>query len=170
MDYLVIIAKYKPIKLFFMKNSFLALIFFAISFSSFSLNVTQTVRHVTDVIPVGTSTGCAEVRLKVVYNTGGSINGIAFSTTATINQGSSYNFSVTIPNGATIVSKTVEFQFAGGSSHNYLITNSTTADLYFTNLNCYCPPAHSRAFVLKELAGRTEELQFHFDTTGSGGC
>lgn len=153
-----------------MKSSFLTILFFIIAFSSLSLNVTQTVRHVTDVIPVGSSTGCTEVRLKVVYNTGGSINGIAFSATATINQGSYYNFSVTIPNGATIISKTVEFQFAGGSSHNYLITNSTTGDLYYSNLNCYCPPAHSRALVLKELAGRTEELQFHFDTIGSGGC
>lgn len=151
-----------------MKSTFLALFFLAFAFISHSATYSYTVRHTTDA--PSTVLGCSQVSLKVVYNTGGSTNGIANSSQVTINQGNAHTFSVTIPTGATIVSVTVKFSFSGGNSYDYVLTNSSTSTAYIGYANCSCPPVSSKNLALTELYGRTTELQFYHTSTVGGAC
>jgi hypothetical protein len=150
-----------------MKSILLAILFFTVALPAFSLTVSQRVRHTTDA--PATASGCSQVKLKVIYSTGGAYNGIAFSSTVSINSGSYYDFSVVIPDGATIVSKTVEFSFAGGNNYNYVITgtNNTVSTVF---ANCSCPTVSSRYLFLTETTGKGAELQFYHTDVVSSGC
>lgn len=150
-----------------MKSTFLAILFFTIAFSSYSMTISQRVRHLAD-IP-STASGCSQVSLKVIYNTGVGMNYIAVSSTVTINSGSFSDLSVVIPDGATVVSKTVHFSFVGGNSYSYLITNSNNS---ITNAyqNCSCPPIASKYLFLAETTGKMAELQFYHTSVVGGAC
>jgi len=150
-----------------MKTLILSILFFAVAQTSFSMTVSQRVRHMTD-LPM-TGLGCSQVRFKVIYNTGSGMDGIVYSNSVNMNSGSVYDFSVTIPDGATIVSKTVQFNFVGGNSYNYIITGTNNSP-FIQYTNCSCPTIASKILMLTETTGKSAELQFYHTSTVGGDC
>lgn len=150
-----------------MKTLILAILFFSAAQTTFSMTVSQRVRHMTDIPATGL--GCSQVRVKVIYNTGSGMDGIAFSNSVNLNSGSYYDFNVTIPDGATIISKTVQFTFAGGNSYNYVITGTNNSP-FIQYTNCSCPTIASKILMLTETIGKSAELQFYHTSTVGGDC
>lgn len=149
----------------------LSFIFLAIN-CSYAMTVGQRVSHTADGLTI--ASGCSMVRMKLIYNTGGGgANTFTYSSWVTLNAGSYYDFSFTIPDGSTVVSKIVEFSFTlSSNTYSYTLTG-TTNEVINNYVDCSCPPSSSKVLWIDEIpSGRDAALQYHIDTylgTG-GGC
>ncbi len=128
----------------------LLIIFFTI-INGFTFSQTIINQVVTHETYTGASNGCTDVRLLINYT----YNGENFSQITpyqTINPGSSYTFSITIPiNSRNLVinSKYLDFKFSGDNSTElYLIPNTNQSDLYFPSSSDRCSnPATSDLII-----------------------
>jgi hypothetical protein len=148
----------------------ISLLFFALLVNaSFALTINQRVMHTLGATAVG---NCSEVRMKVVYNTGGSVNTFATTSTVTISPGNYYDFSLTIPDGATIVSKTIEFSFSQSSNVYSFTVNGTVHEDIPVFPACSCPSSGSSdALYIQEIpTGRNAAVNYSVGFFLSGGC
>lgn len=138
------------------------------SLSYSQTTVSYSVEHGTDA--PSTVNGCSNVELVVVYNNGGAnvtVSGGVYQ----LDQNLGVNLFVSIPSGATVVSKKINFSFTLSSNvYTYDIIDASNWDV-INYAQCSCPPVKSKTIIIQEYFSRSnKKVIYHIDNALNNNC